>query len=280
TYGQQDQNMRTLPSEEPSNIHCWAARAFLEMEGAGVLPTPHNFDLWFTHVSGADPGLSRQIAAILNVQSVMTPEALEGLHASFPSPKVDIDEVVDRAEAMELAAQAMVDEIASNEDQLRLYGNTLSHWTTQLTQRQTSDNLLQAVTALSTETGRAAERNRVLEQRLSAASVRITRLKDGMAVLKHTATTDTLTGLFDRKAFNAKLHRALAEAKTDGTSVSLLMIDMDHFKQINDKFGHHTGDLVLRLIGRLLIDSVKGRDRPARYGGEEFVVLLVGADLE
>src|SRR5271166_5597519 len=181
--------MPTLPSEEPSNIHCWAARAFLEMEGAGVLPTPHNFDLWFTHVSGADPELSRQIAAILNKQSVMTPEALEGLHASFRGPKVEMDEVVDRAEGMELAAQAMIDEVVSNGDQLQLYGNTLSHWTTQLTQRQTLDSLLQAVTALSTETARASERNRVLEQRLSAASVRITRLKDSMAALKRAATT-------------------------------------------------------------------------------------------
>ena len=58
------------------------------------------------------------------------------------------------------------------------------------------------------------------------------------------------------------------------------MLDVDHFKRVNDTYGHHTGDLVLRLIGRLLSESVKGRDTSARYGGEEFAVLLIGADLK
>jgi diguanylate cyclase len=58
-----------------------------------------------------------------------------------------------------------------------------------------------------------------------------------------------------------------------------LLLDIDHFKQFNDMYGHSTGDLVLRLVGRLLIENIKGRDIAARYGGEEFGVLLVGAEI-
>ncbi len=59
----------------------------------------------------------------------------------------------------------------------------------------------------------------------------------------------------------------------------MALLDIDHFKRINDTYGHPTGDLVLRLVGRVIADNVKGRDAAARYGGEEFAVLLSGAEL-
>jgi diguanylate cyclase len=252
--------MQTPPVEAASNTRRWAAKAWLEMERVGVLPTPSNFDLWFTHVSGANPELSRQIELILSKHPVMTPVVLEALRASFAAPKVDTDEVLDRADGIQQAAQAMVDEVASNGKQLQDYGNTLSYWSKEIRQHRTMDNLLQAVATLAAETARASERNRVLEQQLTVASARVTRLKDSMADLR--------------------LRRAVAEAKADRSPVSVLMLDVDHFKLVNDTYGHQTGDLVLRLIGRLLTDSVKGRDTSARYGGEEFAVLLIGTNLK
>ncbi len=61
--------------------------------------------------------------------------------------------------------------------------------------------------------------------------------------------------------------------------MALILLDIDHFKRFNDHYGHRTGDLVLRLVGRVVADNVKGRDTAARYGGEEFAVILAGADL-
>jgi diguanylate cyclase len=245
-----------------------------------VLPTPQNFDLWFTHVSGANPELSRQIAALFDRQAVMPTAALQELQTKFAGAKIDMDAVVERADAIQQAAQSVVSQVAGNGEHLRQYGNTLSHWSTRLNNDRTFENLLQAVSTLSAETAKASERNRALEQQLSAATARITRLKDSMEELKREATTDLLTGLVNRKAFAAKMRRALTEARTDGFAVCILMIDVDHFKRVNDTYGHPAGDLVLRLIGRVLADSVKGRDTAARYGGEEFAVLLVRADLK
>ena len=270
--------MDSLAVETASSARRWAAKAWLEMEHAGVLPTPRNFELWFTHVSGGNPALSRQIELILREHPVMTQVVVDTLRASF-APEVDTDEILDRANGIEQAAQAMVDEVASNGKQLREYGNTLSYWSSEIRQHRTMDNLLQAVATLAAETARAGERNRVLEKQLAVSSARLTRLKDSMADLKRETTTDLLTGLFNRKAFNVRLRRALSEAHAAGAPVSVLMLDVDHFKQVNDSYGHQTGDLVLRLIGRLLTESVKGRDTAARYGGEEFAVLLIGTDL-
>jgi len=272
-------HMRNPPSQDTADVRKWAARAWLEMESVGVPPTPCNFDLWYQHVSGTNPELSRQIAASVDQSATITVVALEELYANFLDPQVDEDEVAAKAEGIRDAAQTVVDQVAGNGEHLRQYGNTLSEWTSRLGQNQTLDSLLHAVAMLSAETARASERNRDLERQLSASTARITRLKESVQDMKREATTDILTGLFNRRAFSARLRRALSEAKAEAAPVSLLMIDVDHFKRLNDTYGHPTGDLFLRLIGRVLSDSVKGRDTASRYGGEEFAVLLVKADL-
>ena len=77
-----------------------------------------------------------------------------------------------------------------------------------------------------------------------------------------------------RKFFDSALARAMAEARKNAQPLSLLMMDIDHFKSFNDKFGHLTGDQVLRLVALVVKQNVKGQDVAARYGGEEFVVAL------
>jgi diguanylate cyclase len=272
--------MNGPPTDSASEIRKRAARAWLEMDAAGVVPTPRNFDLWFRHISGAAPELSRQIAALKDRQPSIDAASLEALHDRFPGSEIDVDEVADQTESLHDAAQTLVDQVAGNQEPLRQYGNTLTHWATQLGQNRSLETLLQAIATLTEETGRASERNRTLEQQLSASCARIARLKDSMASLKREATTDTLTGLVNRRTFGSRLRRALAQAKADHSPVSVLVIDVDHFKRVNDTFGHPTGDAVLKLIARLLSDSLKGRDTAARYGGEEFAVLLMGADLK
>ena len=91
---------------------------------------------------------------------------------------------------------------------------------------------------------------------------------------------DALTGLFNRGYFDEALPMALAHAERYGESVSLLIIDTDNFKRINDEFSHLEGDRVLRLIALTLNEHVRAADVPCRYGGDEFVVLLSRADVD
>jgi diguanylate cyclase (GGDEF)-like protein len=87
------------------------------------------------------------------------------------------------------------------------------------------------------------------------------------------ATTDALTGLPNRAYFD-ELCELLSRRRQVGESVGVLMIDLDHFKALNDRFGHHVGDEVLREVASAIAGAVRDVDVPARYGGEEFVVLL------
>jgi len=91
---------------------------------------------------------------------------------------------------------------------------------------------------------------------------------------KTEARTDALTGLANRRAFDSGLQRHLAEAAERGRPMSLMMLDVDHFKSINDKYGHRAGDFVLCSLGSVISETVRETDIAARYGGEEFAVIL------
>jgi two-component system cell cycle response regulator len=95
-----------------------------------------------------------------------------------------------------------------------------------------------------------------------------------LAEVERLATRDGLTGLANRRLFEESLEREIARADRKGSPLALVVLDVDHFKDVNDTLGHQAGDAVLREVGRALSENTKASDLPARYGGDEFVVLL------
>jgi diguanylate cyclase (GGDEF)-like protein len=95
---------------------------------------------------------------------------------------------------------------------------------------------------------------------------------------QHAATTDPLTGIMNRRALLSALDMEQTRSGRHGYPMSLLMLDVDHFKAINDQFGHAMGDRVLASLGRLLVNQLRNIDFVGRWGGEEFVAVLSGAD--
>ena len=111
-------------------------------------------------------------------------------------------------------------------------------------------------------------------------SSEISRLRQDLEEMRREAMTDPLTGIANRKMFDQQLRNRAMEAMETGTPLCLLMIDVDHFKQFNDTYGHQIGDQVIRLLAQTLRNNIKGRDTAARYGGEEFSVILPRTDIE
>jgi diguanylate cyclase (GGDEF)-like protein/PAS domain S-box-containing protein len=99
-------------------------------------------------------------------------------------------------------------------------------------------------------------------------------LEDANVLLLKLATTDGLTGLKNRRAFEDRLHKEFELLKRSGRQLSVLMIDIDNFKRRNDTWGHAAGDEVLRKVGAILNSTIRVTDTAARYGGEEFVILM------
>jgi diguanylate cyclase len=270
-----------MRAERSAHVFHLASAVLAEMQQRGVAPTPHNYEIWFTYRSGTSPDLTRRMTALLDAEQTLAPAALDTLYAECVGPaELHVDAISSKSDAMDEAAQTLIEQLAGSQTAIREFGDALARGAARLDQDRTCDGLVQAIVTLTAETTRAVERNRELEQQLAASAARISKLRKSLADVKQEATTDTLTGLCNRRAFDVRLRRTLAQARAEpGTSSCLLLIDIDHFKRFNDTHGHRVGDLVLRLVARLLADNVKGRDTTARYGGEEFAVLLVGAEL-
>ncbi len=102
----------------------------------------------------------------------------------------------------------------------------------------------------------------------------IRELEESKKALAELATTDSLTKLRNRRSFYTQAEQNLNACRRYGKDMSLLLLDIDHFKKVNDTFGHHAGDEVLVEVARLLMHMVRGVDTVARFGGEEFAVLM------
>ena len=125
-----------------------------------------------------------------------------------------------------------------------------------------------------------ASSRRVLEILANQAAATIQLIKD-KEQQRQLAVRDGLTGLYNRRAFNELLASTIAnEDRRTGGGLGLVILDLDHFKKLNDTYGHPAGDAALRSLARLLTQHLRKGDQAARYGGEEFVVILPGSDEE
>jgi diguanylate cyclase (GGDEF)-like protein len=140
---------------------------------------------------------------------------------------------------------------------------------------------------MDTKPGGLSEAQRVMLAKLARQVMALIELRSNEKALESTvreleqlATTDELTGLHNRRSLLHRLKFETARSRRFRSPLSAVMIDLDHFKRINDEYGHAVGDQVLANVGRLLRESVRVIDVPGRYGGEELCVILPNTPLE
>ncbi len=134
-----------------------------------------------------------------------------------------------------------------------------------------------ALSDLAAANARLEEYNRTLERKVKEKT---RALEDAMGKLEYLSITDGLTGLYVHRHIHEILDREVASAVGDARPLSVMLIDVDHFKAVNDDYGHLAGDAVLKEIGVLVRTSLSGEGFAARYGGEEFLIVLPGVAAE
>lgn len=272
---------QVLPSIEKA--HSVALRAFKQMQDLGVAPTPQNYAVWYSFYDGSNPALAREIQA-LTASSSLSVDDHSRLHETYLASAQERD-LASVSARIESAMLTLMDHIGEVEQGAQTYGEALSTLNGELTAHklnETAQNgcLSDLVSMVLKETTRMAVANQALEARLSKSSCEISRLREDLEVVRVEASTDPLTGLANRKAFETTLEQAAAQARQQTGFLSLIMLDIDFFKKFNDTHGHQTGDQVLKLVAKTMTANLPTGCTAARIGGEEFCILAPSLALQ
>ncbi|MFN3523028.1 MAG: GGDEF domain-containing protein [Phenylobacterium sp.] len=253
-----------------------ARQAVDQMEKHGVWPTALNFEIWTHYVADPDSALGREVARLLTSGEAFTDKVSDELAALY-LPKVRLNEQIRDAGdqlSRELASVSLA--IQSAQKSSEAYGQTLASASQSLDGQGDVSALRATVDNLASATRRVQRENKSLEKRLAESSAEVAKLREHLEQVRRDATTDGLTNLANRKSFDDELARACAEADASGETITLALIDIDHFKNFNDTWGHQTGDQVIRYVASV-IGRVGAPPRfAARYGGEEFALIFPG----
>jgi diguanylate cyclase len=244
------------------------------MEAQKVWPTPLNYELWMHCIGDPNGQIASEIQRLILTGETITEAISEDLAAAY-LPKARINEQIrDAGDKLSRELESVAKAIAAATQSSQVYGATLAGASKELKSNVSVDAVRRLVTELSDATHKVHRENNSLEKRLKESTAEVNRLKDHLEQVRREATTDSLTNLANRKAFDEELDRCVEEAARTGEPLCLAVLDIDHFKRFNDTWGHQTGDQVIRYVA-----SVMGRlGAPprfaARYGGEEFGMLF------
>lgn len=257
----------------------YANAAFDLLKRSGIPPYPQFYELLYTYATGVNPLLNNRINEIFRSGTSPSTDLAEVLYNEFLKSDVDarMNSVSERMQERIGAIHEVIDSAMTSAN---AYSGSLQSATGDLESDLPPHALKLLSARLLSETRRMQETNRELEQKLEASRDDITAMQRDLDDVRRESMLDPLTKIANRKSFDEGLAAAITEAKFTGDPLSLMLIDIDHFKQFNDTYGHQTGDQVLRLVAMTLKSNIKGKDLAARYGGEEFVAVLPSTDLE
>ncbi|MBT5231600.1 MAG: GGDEF domain-containing protein [Methylococcales bacterium] len=246
----------------------------LPLMGNLNIPTiPQNFAVWYEYASGDSALLNSEIDQMLIDNIPFTPAINQELYLKHIETQCT-EALENTQQEIRQVINFLINKIKEMYHGVKKYTGVLDHCQESLSSTADTQILSDLVTNLIDETTAAKNSNEEMANSLNSMNRVVKSLKSDIKSLNNAAMVDALTNIANRRAFDTELASLTAKFATSNTLFSLLMIDIDHFKQFNDTFGHTVGDKVLKFVAKILTESVKGRDVVARYGGEEFAILL------
>ena len=254
----------------------FASLAFKRIEKEGLLPTPEHYELWYVYYAGSDPEMKSAVDRILNTAGTLSEINCYQIHQKYLNGAAREGDTVRRAgDQIQKTISDINAAVHEVKETTSSYGKKLEETYKRLSGETTQEEITGLLKVILVDTRKMMEQNNALEKLFEESTKTIGLLKRDLDDARKEAVTDGLTGLQNRKGFDQEISR-IAEEVDSGKSSSfcLILLDIDHFKNFNDTFGHQVGDQVLKLVSRTLKEGVKGRDLAARYGGEEFAIVL------
>ncbi|MGB3624566.1 MAG: GGDEF domain-containing protein, partial [Henriciella sp.] len=237
-------------------------------------PTPEAYAFWYAYVTQADEALVKTVNKMIERGEEFGPYEIEEL-SKDALPEDDAAVQQERiGKAFSRKMTDVVDLVSSGVSNNDRFQEQLASIGQELPEQGSEADIREILDRLIEENRLMAERSRSLQSGLKTSQAQIAKLSTELDDVRKQSTRDPLTGVANRRALNAHLGQSIEAAIKSGESLCLVMADIDHFKTVNDTFGHPVGDDVLKVFANLIRKNVKGRDMVARYGGEEFSIVL------
>lgn len=276
----QDASLTDAMQNDIEESHRTAERALKSLKEARLAATPRNLELWFALIEGRNPALARDLQRLTRPDGALDQESADTLYDTHIMRQGLTRDVIDLIQRFEDEMVKVADVVESTGANASGNNEKLRFLSTEIKRTAADSPAIGALMdGVLSATKSVREANERLEAQLQRSSDEVDMLRRNIDNIQQEAMLDPLTGVKNRKTFDVEINRMFAAAKASGEPLALIMADVDHFKKFNDRWGHQTGDHVLRLVADVMNANVKGQDLLARYGGEEFAVILPGTTL-
>ena len=234
---------------------------------------PISYSVWYECLATLNVPLQQAIDGACKTETRLSEQTVRTLYQKYIA---EVDEALAAHAAKQF--QQILSDMTTTTDIARFesktYESALMQWQTETQDQSVPDRLQAGVTVLLRDTQTMQKTLATLQNTLDSSANAIDELKRELSRARSEALTDALTGLVNRKGLDQSLDALLSLWELDSPPFCLVMIDIDHFKRINDSYGHLMGDKVLRAVAQMLKAAVRGSTTVARYGGEEFAIVL------
>lgn len=249
-------------------------RAVMLLERYGLAPTPPNLMAWYAYAADIDPSWSRKLEQFLASRDTFPSDRRDEMICHFVMSQLECRKLFQGVNGVYAAVSNVLGHLAKAEGESSEFGRTIKANAERLEGAASPDDVRTTVAEIVALAERMAERQAELSRTLKETSEEVFLLRNRLEEVHRQAITDDLTDLGNRRYFDARLREMVEEAQQVGAELSLVLIDIDHFKQFNDKHGHPVGDNVLKLVAGIIKSATRATDVAARIGGEEFGLIL------
>ena len=257
-----------------TDVNHLAEKTMQLLQKESIAPTPDNYSLWFHYIQNDIPELTKEVERLKGQKVKFKSDVLHYLFEKYiVKHKKQAENTI--AENAAKAMTRVMDMVVQFSGETESYNKKLDRQTESIAQHVSGNAVLEDLLGEIVQQLREVQQNsESFSKNLTESHAEIQSLKESLDKAADEARRDFLTGIDNRRAFDEAIEELVEDSKDKEKDLCLLLVDIDHFKQFNDTYGHQIGDEVLKIVARALTRSVRGQDVVARYGGEEFAVLL------
>jgi len=231
---------------------------------------PLSYTVWYEYITGINSALSAELTTLLDSGSTLDDKAIEKLYTKHVSEF--------NTDAQQESLQLLLGKIAGfteeTDRQALKFGDSLQAYGNTLKQNLDAPKLGALINDMAGDTNKMRGSMQSLQSELESSKQQVEKLRKELQSARGEALSDPLTGILNRRGFEGAAKLTFDDETALAKGVCLLMVDIDHFKKVNDTYGHLFGDKIIRAIAETLKSKIRGQDSVARLGGEEFAVLL------